>query len=373
MPKKKKRSNLPYTRIKSGKLYVVIPYRVGDVWKQKARLAANQEDALRVMQELRAEIGQHGASLVAAERMTFRELLAEYRRAHPQTPAWYHEPPAEFFGDRLVRSITYADLRQFRSARERVPKRFTLDERRTPATINRELEHLRSVLLYAMRHGWIRTNPFAAGPPLILKAEEERRTRVPTPAEEEALLAVCVPPHRAHLRPLIIATRDTGLRRSALLALTWARVDWQGRLLRIPKGNLYKRRPAVIGLTARLYDELRRLWDASDRNGEGKVFGELGDFKKAYATACRLAGIRGLRFNDFRHGFATDLMEADVPQHLAMQLAGHTQADTHAIYANVDDRLALQAALALDRLHASRTTRSSLTAEIDEPTSDLLQ
>ena len=63
--------------------------------------------------------------------------------------------------------------------------------------------------------------------------------------------------------------------------------------------------------------------------------------------------------NDWRHGFSTDLMEADVPRHLAMKLAGHTQEATHEIYANLDDRLARSAAAALDRLHASRTTRSA--------------
>ncbi len=358
MPKVKKRSTLPYTRIKRGKLYVVIPYRVGEAWKQKARQVESQEEALRVMHELREELGQHGPGIFAAEKMTFRELLAEYRRAHSKTPPWYWEPMEVFFGDRRIRTITYADLKQFRAARQQVPKRYTEDEPRTPATINRELEHLRSVLLYALRHGWIRFNPFAAGPPLITKGEEERRSRIPTPAEEEAILAACVPP-RAHLRPLIIATRDTGLRRSALLALTWEMVDWENRLLRIPKGNLYKRRPAVIGCTGRLLAELQRLYEAGDRPREGKVFEGVGDFKKSYATACEKAGVSGLRFNDWRHGFATDLMEAGIPQHMAMKLSGHTQADTHEIYANIDDRLAIQAAVALDRLHASRTTRSA--------------
>ncbi|TXH54190.1 MAG: site-specific integrase [Desulfurellales bacterium] len=357
MPKVKKRSTLPYTRIKQGKLYVVIPYRVGDRWKQKARLARDQAHALQVMAELRDELGRHGPSAFAGDRMLFHELLAEYRRAHPGTPDWYWRPMLEYFRERQIRSITYADLKQFRSQRAATPKRFS-GEARKAATVNRELEHLRAVLLYAMRHGWVRYNPFAAGPPLITKGEEEQRSRVPTPEEEERFLAQCVPP-RAHLRPLVIATRDTGLRRSALLALTWEMVDFEGQLIRIPKGNLYKRRPAVIGCTDRLLGELRRLWEASEQDPAARVFGEVKGWKRSYATACRLAGIEGLRFNDWRHGFATDLMEANVPRHLAMKLSGHTQEATHEIYANIDDRLAIQAAAALDRLHASRTTRSA--------------
>lgn len=175
----------------------------------------------------------------------------------------------------------------------------------------------------------------------------------------EAFRSLPAADRRRLLRVLVIATRDTGLRRSALLALTWEMVDWENRLLRIPKGNLYKRRPAVIGCTDRLLGELRRLWEASEQDPAARVFGEVKGWKRSYATACRLAGIEGLRFNDWRHGFVTDLMEAGIPQHMAMKLSGHTQADTHEIYANIDDRLAIQAAAALDRLHASRTTRSA--------------
>jgi len=148
-----------------------------------------------------------------------------------------------------------------------------------------------------------------------------------------------------------------------------------GDFLRIPPGSRYKKRPKVIALTARLRSELQALWEkpeepeASRRPGKApgeKIFGGIKDVKRSYGTACRLAGVTGLHFHDFRHAFATDLMEAGVEERLAMRAAGHTSADTHAIYTNVDERLARMIAGKLDDLHAARHPAAFDACEVSE-------
>lgn len=356
------KNRIPYLHERHGRLYVRIQYRRPDGrMAAKERTVANEREALTAIAEIKAQLGEGGPGVFDGERMTFAELLTEYRRAHPDKPRWYLDPLAEYFGQKRIRAITYGDLKRFKQSREEIKRADGLD--RKPATINRELEQLRAVLLLAVRHGWLLRNPFLGGPPLIVKSEEERRDRVPTPFEEARMLAVCIPP-REHLRPLIIATRDTGLRKSALLSLTWRDVDLEGGRLLIPRGNRYKRRPKVIAMTARLRAELERLRGEPDE----PVFGSIKDFKRSYKTACRLAGIEGLRFNDWRHGFATDLLEAGIPERLAMKAAGHANASTHAIYANLDERISRQIAEALDRLHAAR-----MGEEIHHPSSEMIQ
>jgi integrase len=64
--------------------------------------------------------------------------------------------------------------------------------------------------------------------------------------------------------------------------------------------------------------------------------------------------VTDLHFHDWRHGYATDMMEAGVEERLAMRAVGHTNPETHAIYTNVDERLALQIAKRLNALHHSR-------------------
>ena len=151
---------------------------------------------------------------------------------------------------------------------------------------------MRGVLMYAIRRRWLERNPFTQGDEtLIPMAEEESRDRIPSPEEEAAILAQCVGP-RAHLRPMLITLKDTGLRKGAMLALTWKSVDFEEGLVEIPKGKANKGRPKFVGMTARLRAELLALWEESDKKPESKIFRQ-GDFRKAYATACRYARSRG--------------------------------------------------------------------------------
>jgi len=163
----------------------------------------------------------------------------------------------------------------------------------------------------------------------------------------------------AHLRPILIALRDTGLRKGALLSLTWRAVDLENGFLEIPKGKANKGRPKVIAMTVRLNAELTALWRKSDKNQESPIFGGIKDFKKAYAAVCRRAGVMDLHAHDWRHGFATDLMEANVDEQLAMKATSHSNVETHHIYRNIDKRLAKIIAESLNKLHAAREKTGS--------------
>jgi integrase len=128
----------------------------------------------------------------------------------------------------------------------------------------------------------------------------------------------CVSP-REYLGALIIATRDTGLGKKDLLALTWRNVDLVDRLLILPVGRQHFR---LIGVTARLFDELWRRWLRSERNPDLKVFGGIKNFNHAYRTACLRVGVPYLRFCDLAKGFAVDLAAAGIPLKMAKQRAG---------------------------------------------------
>jgi integrase len=363
---------LPYTKLIDGKPYALITYRDGNKQRRKARRVNTVAEAISAIEQIRRDLGQRGPAAFEGERMTFVELMDEYQKART-LPKWYADPLLDHFGRQRIQTITYGDIQRFKAARAQVPHHRT-GKARSGATVNRELEVLRSILLYAVRHDWLVKNPFSKGPTsLICKSDEESRARVPSPDEEARILAVCVG-SREHLRPILIAARDTGLRKGALLSLTWSRVDFRtegedlvvGDFLRILKGPRNKKRPPVIALTDRLRDELVKLWEASDKNPASKVFGGIKDIKRSYATACRLAGVTGLHFHDWRHGYATDLMESGVEERLAMRALGHTSADTHAIYTNVDERLARMIASKLDDLHAARRPSGRAAGDVRE-------
>jgi integrase len=415
---------LPHTKLIDGKPYVVIVSKVGGVRRERTRRVDSVAEALSAIEQIRQELGDRGPDAVDGDRMTFAQLMERYENTK-KIEEWYKKPLVGHFGDRRIRTITYGDIEDFKQIRAQVPKKYTDSTLRSAATVNRELETLRSVLLYAMRHEWLLKNPFNKGEPLIQKSEEESRSRIPSPEEEARILEFCMAfkdwiewkrkargltpedlaaavglelldrieggesdklkdreirqiaesvggsvttaiaiarGKREHLRPILIAARDTGLRQGALLSLTWSMVSFKlegeeaavGDVIRIPKGPRNKKRPPAIWLTARLRVELSKLWRQSDKRPETKIFGGITEIKRSYGTACRLAGVTDLHFHDWRHGYATDLMEAGVEERLAMRAVGHTNTETHAIYTNVDERLAREIAERLDELHQKR-------------------
>ena len=136
-------------------------------------------------------------------------------------------------------------------------------------------------------------------------------------------------------------------------------MDLENGFLEIPKGKANKVRPKVIAMTVRLKAELTALWRNSDKKQESPIFGGIKDFKKAYAAVCRRAEVMDLHAHDWRHGFATDLMEANVEEQLAMKATGHNNVETHHIYRNIDKRLAKVIADSLDKLRAKREKADS--------------
>jgi len=369
MPRKKNNDleellALPHVHARNGVPYARIYYRnSAGTWRTKSRRVHMVEEAIAAVAEIQRELGARGPSAFEGERMTFAELLAEYTKAKQIAP-WYEEPIKAFFGAMKIKAITYGDIQRFKASRESIPNEATGKPRST-TTINRELEPLRAVLGYAEQHEWISRSPFNKGAPLIRKSQEKKRRRIPSPGEEAAILTQCIGP-REHLRPILIGLKDTGLRKSALLSLEWKNVDLEGGFLNVPpSSNQYKKRPDVIGVTARLRVELLGLWEKSDQKPETKIFGDLKDFKRSYKTACRLAGVKGLRVHDWRHGFATDMAEAGVDERMAMIATGHTSAEIHAMYTNLDQRLAKSIAERLDELHRSRQgSEASLASEM---------
>jgi integrase len=218
------------------------------------------------------------------------------------------------------------------------------------------------MLNFAVQNELLTSSPFKKGPPLISKADEKRRDRVLTPAEEFRLLAVCTEPvnveyerkgkkiiatyenRRDLLRAIVIAALDTGLRKNELLTLRWSDVDLDSRLISILAFNSKTARPRTVGITARLSEELQRIrertapapvnlvFDVRDKLGRS-----LGDnLGRHFRAACVDAAIEGLSFHDLRHTATTRMVQAGLPAPMIMKITGHSQMATFQRYVNPD-------------------------------------
>jgi integrase len=315
-----------------------------------------------ILKELIARFETSGARAVESERMTFNQLARHYDSNYllpPEyrdgrkivglrslaTPKRFLRDLAEHFGPCRLRNITYGSIRTYRNARLSAPTRKT-GKPPAVATVNREMALLRRMLNVAVREGWLTRNPFNAGEPLIVPADECRRERILTREEEERLLAECAG-RRAHLRPLVVCALDTGMRRGELLKLLWQEVDFEEGVIHVRAFNTKTMRARLVAMSARVESGLRELFGRA-ADPAGPVFGGVKEVKKGFDTARRRAGLSDVRFHDLRHTAATRLVGGHIPLSEVGRVLGHTQPSTTYRYVNANVETARRAAAAMD-------------------------
>lgn len=317
------------------------------------------------------DLEKNGAKALEGDRATFKNVAEEYRNAKlvdavykngvkvgglksRRTAELHLKALIEYFGHRKIRRITHANLEKFKLQRLSTPTH--LGKERALASVNRELALLRTVMSFARREGWITRSPFEQGDSLISLADEVKRDRVLSHDEEKRLLAACDGP-RAHLRPLLIAALDTGMRRGELFKLVWADVDLEAGHIRVKAEKAKTQRARLVPVTTRLAGELKVLREKAPP-GDGLVFGVTDSVKKSFASVCRAAKISGFRFHDCRHVATTRMIEAGMPALQVMKITGHSQMSTFLRYLNAGEAAAKQAGEALNAYHAKAAAKS---------------
>lgn len=363
--------------------------------KDKLRRAESRTHARELIQEMLSEVNQYGEDALDNKDKTFAEL-ADHYETHYLIEAEYVEgkkvsglrslaTPKGFlktlrsnFGRRQLLAITYGEIRAFRTARLKTPTRGDIARRecelkknpkaelrcsRSIASVNRELALLRRMLNVAVQEGWIRKNPMHAGDSLICIAAEHKRERILMFEEERRLLDACTG-RREHLRPIVIAALETGMRRGELLKLKWNDIDFERRIILVRAFNTKTMRAREVGMSSRLCVELELVWQASNKDPEKLVFGISDNVQTSFGGARLAAGLPDVRFHDLRHTYATRLISCHMPSFEVGRLLGHTQANTTYRYVNANEETARRAAETLDALHTANAKLEAQAAEL---------
>lgn len=314
------------------------------------RKPARTKDPKKAYQQLRTLHGkaQSGVSVdPKVERVTVGALLAaleaHYRLEGVRglVAARSHlKPIRQAFGDWRAVDLTSEAVDGYIEARLAAGKR--------PATVNRETQLLGRAVRLALRQKRITAAPWIRR----LSEAGNRREGFLEPAEVEALVAALP----VDLQDFTRFGYLSGWRKGEIASLTWADVDREGRMIRLRPEHSKNDHGRLLPLEGALWEIIERRWAAREyetRDGQVTlspyVFHQagapVGDFRKAWASACKAAGLTGRLFHDLRRSAIRNMVRAGVPERVAMDLSGHKTRsvfDRYNITSEKDLREALQ-------------------------------
>lgn len=213
---------------------------------------------------------------------------------------------------------------------------------RKPNTVRKELEVVRAALNFHKRGDKAVFELPAPPPP---------KERFLTKAEVRALLKAAR--RFPHVRAFVALSVSTGARQSALLELTWDRVDFRSGLVKLSRGEAIDEQMksrAIVPMNKRARRYLLVLKAASTcpfviEWGGTRVL----SIKKGFAAAARRAGIKGITPHVLRHTAASWMAMAGVPMFEISRYLGHSDTRvTERRYAKLSPEYLRKAAKALD-------------------------
>jgi integrase len=221
-----------------------------------------------------------------------------------------------------------------------------------PATVNRDVASLRSVVTHWVAHNKGAEHPLRDLDALDVADDETVRYLAPDEsarlraalAERDAAAAKArahanewrlargyeqlptIDGYSDHLTPMVLLTLNTGMRQGELFSLAWENVDMRRKTISVLASHSKGNTTRTIPLNA---EAMAVLTTISPAKPAGLVFcspvtgGRFNNVKKAWAELTKAAEVPDLRWHDLRHDFASQLVMRGVPLFTVQTLLGH--------------------------------------------------
>lgn len=155
---------------------------------------------------------------------------------------------------------------------------------------------------------------------------------------------------------------QTGARRSAILQLTWDRVDLEGRTIdfRLPGVAHIRKRRAITGVSADLIAYLKRLRQRTEGDAVIQVRGKpVASIKRAFRYVAKKAGLPHVTPHVLKHTFVSQALQVASPWVVSGMTATSIRT-LQAVYGKhmvEDQRKAAEAMAELTRKSRAKTSR----------------
>lgn len=276
--------------------------------------AREQRDDVMRRNLRREPIEPTSAPLVSFSEWANRWLaLQKHKKAWPRYEL-ATRPLLAAFGGLDLTALRASHIETYKAQRLQTPIRG--GQPPAAATINRELQVLKSLLILAERDGLITKRPH-------IGQLEEFNTRDRTAsAEEYAAIYNQMP---IHMRPVLTLLRELGMRVTEAVNLHADQIDRDRRVIVLRSQHTKTKRGRLLPISDIVEHALAAIAPAPDgrlftHNGKPMTRHHVHDH---FQRACAQLGIAGLWVHDLRGTFATEALEKGFDRALVRQITGH--------------------------------------------------
>jgi len=300
---------------KRGSVYWIAYYHRGKEYRESSE-SDNESTAKKLLKKRIGEVAQGRLRGANQERVTFDDLaqalLSDYQINGRRSARSAHLSIShlrKFFGFDHAVDITTDRIKAYAADRQKA--------KAANASINRELAALKRMFSLAVEDGRLSHSPYIP----TLEEDNARQGFV----DHGAFVSL-----RAnlseYLRDPITFLYLSGWRLGEMKALEWRDVDLAGNVVHLRAEISKNKDGRLLPLSGELLEIMDRA-QAKRRPGCPFVFhrnGEpIGDFRKAWSTACKAAGLHPILVHDLRRTAVRNMVRAGIGDRVAMTLSGH--------------------------------------------------
>ncbi|WP_460141091.1 phage integrase [Pseudomonas sp. S2_E01] len=257
-----------------------------------------------------------------------------------------------------IDAITGRDLDQIRTTWMKTGNK--------PSTVNRKMGSISGVFSRAVEWEYITAHPVAKlkqlkvdsiGVVRYLSDDEDKRLRSALDARQDEMRRERESANKwradrdqeqkpslldlhftDHLKPMVIVSLKTGMRRGELFNLKWSSVNFDTKTITVTGDTAKTSETRHVQMNTEVVTTLKewKKQSTSDHyvfaNREGDRFE---DVKSAWLKLLKRAQVIGFRWHDMRHDFASRLVMAGVPLNTVRDLLGHGDIKTTLCYAHL--------------------------------------